>query len=210
MIEQEELSLKHIALLRKVIMEQRSGAAWFMGRDWSSTIPFDRGVLLGAETPDTLGRVLQEPVLRFKWNDSYRRDEGIAIPILPRQALSQAVADLNLPVERLIAFRKNFAKLPDVKVRYMSAFRFQTLYQMTLSTGSTCLDDFFALSPDFTELRKRLNIVIAAYCMGDLLPAIGSGGGGPPSAKPASVVAPTDTAKVVSRIMARLLRGAKE
>lgn len=218
--EQGEFGLKHIALLRKAIMEQRSGAIWCMGSDWSCIIPFDQGVLLGSEAPDMLARVLQEPVLRFEWKESYRPDEGINIPILPRQAISQAVAGLEMPVERMIAYRKVFANLPSVSVRYMSTFRFdaehqklyQTLYQMTLPTGSVALEDFFAQAPDITELRKRVTIVIAAYCMGDLLPAV-AGAAAASASSPAvsvnsaSATASKDTARVVSRIMARLLGG---
>lgn len=214
MIEQEEFELKHIALLRKVIMEKRSGVASFEGRDWAAVITFDRGVLLDENLAEDLANILQGPVFRFNWVDSIGRQEGgVVAPTLPRQAFSQAIAILDLRENRLAAYREMFSKLPAVTVRFTTSFRFdleyqklfQQLYQMAMAAEGAKLKDYFSAASGGVELRKRMNVVIAIYCLGDLLPAIKRAKAAAPSA--ASVTRPTETNNVVSRIMARL-RGA--
>ncbi len=213
MYEQGESDLKHIALLRKVIMEKRSGIASFEGRDWAAVITFDRGVLLGENVSESLATILQGPVFRFNWVDSIgRQDEGMTIPTLPRLAFSQAIAELDLRENRLLAYREMFSKLPAVTVRFTSTFRFnleyqrlfQHLYQMAMAADGVHLADYFDEASGNVELRKRMNVVIAIYCLGDLLPAIKRAAAANDAA---SVTQPTETATVVSRIMARL-RGA--
>lgn len=216
MAKQGEYNLKHVALLRKVIMEERSGVALFAGEDWDTAIPFDNGAML-EDVSGRLALVLQEPVFNFSWKDSLRLDDGMAFPTLPRHVFSRAVAVMSLPTKRMIAYRQVFAKLPRVKVRYLLTFRanhdyqmqFQILYRMALERGGVDLEDYFALAVDFAELRKRVNIVIAAYCMGDLLPAEQEESS---SISGHGEVASTSNAlkvNVVSRILARL-RGREE
>lgn len=217
MIEQGEYNLKHVALLRRVIMEERSGTASFEGLGWTATIVFERGAMTEDESA-SLVRVLQEPVFRFGWNDEVNLDDGTVFPTLPRHVFSRVVATLNLPTKRLIAYRQVFAKLPSVRVRYLMTFRFdheyqmqfQALYRLALNGAGVSLDEYFASAASFAELRKRVNIVIAAYCMGDLLPVgkrqqtvVGI------RASAASITDP-EKANVVSRILARLRRGQKD
>lgn len=203
MADQQEFGLKHVVLLRKVIMEKRSGTASFGGDNWGATMSFNQG-LFQTGVPRNLGKVLQEPVYNFTWKEaSARRHEPEAT--LPMKAFSQAIASMELPVRRLDSYRKVFAKLPPVKVRYLQAFRFdleyqkqfQTLYRLSMAKGGVELDDYFALSANFTELRRRMNIVIAAYCMGDILPVSGMH-----EPQAADIVMPKST--MVSRILARL------
>jgi len=218
MAEQKDNELKHIALLRKIMMERRTGVASFETADGPSAIRFDRGMVLGGDAPAVLAKVMQEPVRRFDWdvNSSNQWQENVTIPILPRQAFSEALAKLTLAPDRVDLYRKMFSLLPQVMVRYLSVFRsdpayqglFQRLYQMTLATGGVRLGDFFATALGDEELRKQVYVVLALYCLGDLLPA----------AKSAEVAAATtaattnakaalsaaNTANVVSRIMARL------
>ncbi|HXH71414.1 MAG TPA: hypothetical protein VNI58_01180, partial [Mariprofundaceae bacterium] len=129
-VEQKERELKHITLLRKVIMDRRSGVGLFEGRDWSVTIPFDHGVLLlGDNASAMLGRVLQDPVLRFSWSDVAHQADDLSIPIMPRQAFSQVVSMLNLPPDRQAVYRQVLSRLPALKVRLTPVFRFDRKYE---------------------------------------------------------------------------------
>ena len=76
---------------------------------------------------------------------------------------------------------------------------------MGLAAEGVHLDDFLALSTDFAELRIRTNIVIAAYCMGDMLTAVEYGGApiGHGQQVPAERSA---NLSIVSRILGRLRR----
>lgn len=215
-IEQGEHELKHITLMRKVIMDRRSGVATFEGSDWSVTIPFDHGVLLLEENVSgALSRVLQGPVLRFSWNDAMYQTDCIAVPIMTREAFSQALAVLDLPEDRLEFYRKKFSGLPPVKVRLTSVFHFdlayqalfQELYQMALAVGGAHLGEYFDASAAGELRRKRVNVVLALYCMGDLLsvPSHVEAGAIPHGAAVSTAAA--EKANVVSRILMRL-RGA--
>ena len=216
MIEQGELSLKHMTLLRRAITEQRSGAASFEGRDWACALPFERGALLGSDASERLCKVLQEPVLGFEWDDTYRNPDGNMSQTLPRSAIPESVAALNLPMDRLMIYRKMFAKLPDVRVRYLLGFRFypeyqrlfQSLYHMSLATGKVCLDDYFASAANFIELRKRMNIIIAAYCMGGLLSAVKNNATFATASRVAASIPGAAKLNVVSRVLTRLRGGA--
>lgn len=215
-IEQGESGLKHITLLRKVIMDRRSGVATFEGSDWSETIPFDHGVLLLEENVSgALNRVLQSPVLRFNWENAMYQTDCIAVPIMTREAFSRALGALDMPEDRLAFYRKKFSGLPPVKIRLTSVFRFdhayqalfQELYQMALAVGGAHLGEYFDASTAGELRRKRVHVVLALYCMGDLMPV--------PSHTVADAIpngtavstAVAEKANVVSRILMRL-RGA--
>lgn len=217
MVVQKEQDIKHIALLRKVIMDRRSGVALFEGTGWTVTIPFDHGVLLlGDDAPELLGRVLQKPVLRFSWRDTVQQAENMPIPILPRMAFAQVISRLSLPPDRQAVYRQMLSRLPAIKVRFTSVFRldheyqelFQEFYRMSLAAGSIQLGEYFAASAGGDDLPKRTNIVLVLYCLGDLLSAPKKeethGGSG---RQPVSAVSTADKANVVSRILMRL-RGA--
>jgi len=223
MAEQKENELKHIALLRKIMLGRRSGVAAFETADGTQAILFDRGMVLGGDAPDVLAKVMQEPVYRFEWdaNALNQSRDSVTIPILPRQAFSEALAKLALSAYRVDVYRRMFSMLPPVMVRYLSVFRadpayqglFQKLYQMSLA-GGIRLGDYFATALGDDDLRKQVNVVLALYCLGDLLPAakpVEAAAASSVAASTARAATPAaNTANVVSRIMARLLVGAKE
>lgn len=216
-IEQGESELKHITLLRKVIMGRRSGQAWFEGSNWRLNIPFDHGVLLlENNVSETLGRVLREPVLRFSWREDLFQADDMAIPIMPRSAFSQTLAALDLPEDRVANYLQMFSRFPAVKVRLTPVFRFdleyqelfQELFQMAMTAGGAHLSEYFADSAGGEGLRKRSNVLLVLYCLGDLLPVPKQDEAGASSHGPAvSMATAADKANVVSRILMRL-RGA--
>jgi len=79
---------------------------------------------------------------------------------------------------------------------------FQMLYRMSLGAQGIHLEDYFAAATDIAELRKRVNIVIGAYCLGDLLPAVSKSQ--TPKASDGQATQNIEKAGIVSRIMARL------
>ena len=213
MVTQNANGFKHITLLRKLILEKRSGTAWFDGEDWRGEIEFERGMISGEATRH-ISMVLSEPVFRMGWEKPHpsRRQPTLTMPV--RNTVSKAIATMNMPVKRMIAYRKQFETLPNIKIRHMSLFRadhayqkhFQELYQMSLVSNGASLSDYFAAAIEIAELRVRVNIALGAYCLGDLVAV--------PAPVPAAI-ADTEQLKgedlarvsVVSRILTKLREG---
>lgn len=177
-IRQDANGFKHVSLLRKLILEKRTGTVWFGGEDWKNEIVFERG-LVAADVAGHISRILSEPVLQMGWEKDIPNGEDGILPIPVRHIVSKAIATMDMPVRRMHVYRKKLESLPNIRLRYMPAFRsnpdyqrrFQVLYQMSLTAGGASLEDYFATSKDIAELRMRVNIVIAAYCLGDMVPA---------------------------------------
>ncbi|HKI62149.1 MAG TPA: hypothetical protein VKA31_07635 [Mariprofundaceae bacterium] len=210
MISQDENGIKHVSLLRKVILKKQSGTAWFGGDGWDKVITFERG-LMPDGTGEHLTHILREPVFRLGWEKSSRHGWQSANAVPARHVFSQVLTDIDMPVKRMIAYRRKLECLPNVRTRYLTTFRsdadyqkhFQNLYLISLGAPGVHLEDYFAAATDISELRKRVNIVIGAYCLGDLVPAVS------PSRSrdvAGAHLAASEMGKVnvVSRIMARL------
>jgi len=207
MVRQDENGFKHVALLRKVIREKRSGTAWFAGDGWNREIAFSRGIT-SADAIGGLAHILQQPVYRLDW-DKTAPQTGPALERMPvRHVFAHAIAALDMPVQRMISYRKTLERLPNVRIRYLATFRsdadyqrhFQMLYRMSLESSGVHLEDYFASATDISELRMRVNIVIGAYCLGDLLPAAQAAG----SARPAEDDRDPGTISVVTRVLTLL------
>ncbi len=211
MVTQDANGFKHVTLLRKLILEKRSGTAWFGGDDWRSEIEFERGMISG-EVVRHISTVLSEPVFQMGWDKANpsRRQSTLMMPV--RNTFSKAIATMNMPVKRMIAYRKQFEALPNIKIRHMSLFRsddiyqkhFQDLYQMSLRADGASLTDYFSAAVEIADLRTRVNIVLGAYCLGDLV-----------SVPAPAAMAGTEQLKgedlarvsVVSRILSKLREG---
>jgi len=212
-IRQDATGFKHVSLLRKLILEKRSGMVWFGGEGWRSEIAFERGAVAGDVTGH-ISRILSEPVLHMGWEKIRPHDRKAILPIPVRHIVSKAIATMDMPVRRMLVYRRKFESLPNIRLRYMPAFRsspdyqrrFQVLYQMSLSTGGASLEEYFATARDIAELRMRVNIAIAAYCLGDMVPATAYE---PAAATIAAGVAASGPARVnvVSRILTKLREG---
>jgi len=206
MISQDENGIKHVSLLRKVILKKQTGTAWFGGEGWDKVITFERGLMPDGAAED-LTRILREPVFRLGWEQSPRLSWQSANAVPARHVFSQVLTNIDMPVKRMIAYRRKLECLPNVRTRYLATFRsdadyqkhFQNLYHISLGTPGVHLEDYFAAATDISELRKRVNIVIGAYCLGDLVPAVS------PDVSGAHLAArEMGKVNVVSRIMARL------
>lgn len=212
-IRQDANGFKHVSLLRKLILEKRSGTAWFGGEGWRSEIAFERGAVAD-DVAGHISRILSEPVLQMGWERGLPHSRRGILPIPVRHIVSKAIATMDLPVRRMLVYRRKFESLPNIRLRYMPVFRsnpvyqrrFQVLYQMSLSTSGASLEDYFATAIDIAELRMRVNIVIAAYCLGDMVPADAPE---PAAATTTAGLASGELARanVVSRILTRLREG---
>lgn len=177
MISQDANGFKHVTLLRKLILEKRTGTVWFGGEGWRNEIVFEKGTV-AATASGHISRVLEEPVFHMGWEKSIRREHLSILRMPVRLTFTQAVAAMDMPVKRMIAYRKQLEALPNIRIRHMSSFRsdpayqahFQALYQMSLATNGISLADYFAVAGEISELRIRVNIVIGAYCLGDMVP----------------------------------------
>lgn len=216
MVTQDANGFKHVAMLRKLILEKRSGTAWFGGEGWENEINFEKGAVL-TDASEHITQVLEEPVFHMGWKKSLssrRQQSTLRMP--PRQIFTQAIAAMDMPVKRMIAYRKQLEKLPNIRIRYMSSFRsnpdyqahFQALYHMSLASNGVSLADYFAAAGEIAELRKRVNIVIAAYCFGDMV-AVNT-----PALAPAAIAGTEKLSgealgrvSIVSRILTKLREG---
>jgi len=178
MSRQDAIGFKHVTQLRKLILEKRSGTAWFGGKGWQNEIAFEKGaIVVGAA--EQISRILEEPVFYMRWSESTPRVRQSNLITPTRHIFTQAIASLDMPPERMRACRKQLEALPNIRLRYISSFRsdpgyqshFQSLYHMSLATKGVSLADYFAATTEISEIRARVNIVLGAYCLGDMVPA---------------------------------------
>ncbi len=177
MITQGEFGFKHVALLRKLIVEKRTGTALFDGDEFNCKIAFDRGQI-SANASESLARILESAVLRMEWIKGEASSQYANLTVQSRKVFSDAIPNLNVPVRRMVAYRNAMERLPNIRIRHLSIFRsdpehqhhFHELYRMSLLQEGVHLSEYFANTAEISELRLRINIAIGAYCLGDLIP----------------------------------------
>jgi len=197
-VSQTHAEIKHLVLLRKALAEKLFIEVY--AREPSVRLLVGDGYFHGAEAVESIRRMIEMPVLLFDWEMIQRK--GFFIAQNPKEIFARAVSEIRPDAQRLSIYGQLFSKLPPIRMRLNPTFHFdsglhveyQSLYRLSLAADGASVAAYLQASKDEEQLRRRIGIVIAGYCVGDFVPV----------SKPA--VKAEQGRNMVSRILARFRR----
>jgi len=194
-VNQNIKDIKHLILLRRAVLRKKSVEIY--SREPSMRLTVSEGLFHGGDCVDTVRTMIEKPVPHFDWEELERKAWFILQN--PSEIFSKAIGHMTPNNARMITYVRTFSKLPRVRMRSNATFHtdnimqveYQRLYRLSLTDQGASVGDYLADSEGLEQLRRRIGIVIACYCLGDFTSAEYSG-------------SKSKKAGVVRRIMARL------
>jgi len=173
--EQKSTELKHISLLRKVLIGNHSVSIHFDGGQWRGMLKFSNGMLeLNEETVQCLTNIFCFPVFKFRWENS---PALLSDMLDPKLAFHRALAGFRLDQNYMDNYKIVFSRLPSVHVKAGTLFRlnmedmkhYKILYQLGLSEQGVSISEYLNVQ-DPSILLRRIRIVLTCYCLGQFVP----------------------------------------
>jgi len=173
--EQKSTELKHISLLRKVLVGNHSVQIHFDGGQWRGMLKISDGMLeMNEETVQCLTNIFSFPVFRFGWENSPAK---VSDTLDPKLAFYRALAGLRLDQNYMENYKAVFSTLPPVHVKAGTLFRlnmedmkhYKILYQLGLSEQGVRISEYLNVQ-DPSVLLRRIRIVLTCYCLGQFVP----------------------------------------
>ncbi len=168
----DRMAFRHYSLLRKAIMQKRSGSLHFRTLDNEEGILLlDNGEIACEDGYRQLGRFLSSPMMFTEWHDGQIQAE--TRPAL--EAVTHAVNQLHWPEEHLRIISVMFSKLPQVRVQFVDVhfdhfltdISYNLFYQQSLSVENFT-PAYFLLEndPSNSLLLHRVRVLVFNYVLG--------------------------------------------
>ncbi|PIV31258.1 MAG: hypothetical protein COS35_02370 [Zetaproteobacteria bacterium CG02_land_8_20_14_3_00_50_9] len=172
-VSQDVGDIKHLILLRKALLARKSLEIYSQNPSMRLTI--GEGKFHGGDCINTVRLMIEKPVPFFDWDEFERKAMFIAQN--PKDIFVRAIVTMMPDRDRLHTYKVMFSKLPRVRMRLNTVFRasssmqieYQVLYRLSLASEGASVKDYLIASEGVDQLRRRIGIVIASYCLGDFI-----------------------------------------